>query len=160
MVEKDDPDWRERIDSVVLYDKLEDLRVQLKELDRVVRGGRDSLLSEYRRHDQDLSRINAILFQDPTGQKGLLHDVDVLMGRRHEKDSTRGLKWQFWGAIVVAIITSAAMILTNFVKIRDTLLKIDPLEARISQAKHPKSKKKVYVIHHLPAEEPSVVPNP
>jgi|SRR5882672_5327555 len=159
MDEQSDEKWRGIIDSHVLYDKIEDLGERVKDLDTIIKG-KGGLINEYERHDEKLTRLYAVIFQDPTGQKGLLHDVDVLMGRRHEKDSTRGLKWQFWGAIVVAIITSAAMILTNFVKIRDTLLKIDPLEARISQAKHPKSKKKVYVIHHLPAEEPSVVPNP
>lgn len=140
MDEKEDPKWRERIDTVVLYDKLEDIRVQLKELERVVRGGRDSLLSEYRRHDQELTRINAVLFQDPTGQRGLLHDVDVLMGRRRQKDEARGFKWQFWGVILAAAIGSAAGILPNLDHIRNFLHHKDPLETKIEKAKRPRTR--------------------
>lgn len=147
-------EWRERIDSVVLYDRLEDLRSRLKELERLVSGGKDSLRSEYRRHDQELTRINAVLFQDPTGQKGLLHDVDVLMGRRRDKDETRGLQWQFWGAILVAIITTGGLILTNLPRIKETLLRVDPLEKKIEQAKHPKSKKKITRYRVVPAKAP------
>lgn len=114
-------EWRAKIDSVVLYDKIEEIKAQFKDLERIIRGGRDSLLSEYRRHDQELTRINAILFQDPTGQKGLLHDVDFLMGRRkydnQYNEQTRGLKWQFWGMVLVAIIGSLAGILPNLSRI-------------------------------------------
>lgn len=146
--------WRDRVDSVVLYDRVEEIRARLKELERIVLVGKDSLRSEYRRHDQELARLNAVLFMDPTGQKGLLHDVDVLMGRRRDKDETRGLKWQFWGAILVATITTAGLILTNLPKIKETLLQVDPLEKRISQAKHPKVKR-IYRIRHVQAEAPS-----
>src|ERR1019366_4907226 len=111
-------EWRERVDSVVLYDKLEELKTQLKDLERTVRGGRDSLLSEYRRHDQELTRLNAVLFQDPSGQKGLLHDVDLLMGRRKYDNESRGLKWQFWGMILAAIIGTLAGILPNLERIK------------------------------------------
>lgn len=151
----DKEDWRERIDSVVIYDKLEDLRTRLKDLERAVRGGRDSLLSEYRRHDQELTRINAVLFQDPTGQKGYLHDVDVLMGRRREKDETRGLKWQFWGMILVAIIGMLTAILPNLGWIKGELRRVDPLEKKIERAKHPKSNRPIYRVRHVQAEPPS-----
>jgi hypothetical protein len=143
-------EWRDKIDSVVLYDKLEDLRAQVKELEKVIRGGRDSLTSEYRRHDQELTRINAVLFQDPTGQKGLLHDVDVLMGRRRDKDETRGLKWQFWGLILTAVIGALAGILPNLGRIKEALLRVDPLEKKIEQAKHPHSKHKIYRYRAVP----------
>lgn len=147
MDEKEDPKWRERIDTVVLYDKLEDIRVQLKELERVVRGGRDSLLSEYRRHDQELTRINAVLFQDPTGQRGLLHDVDVLMGRRRQKDEALGFKWQFWGVVLAAAIASAAGILPNLDHIRNFLHHKDPLETKTEKAKRPRVHYHHYTVH-------------
>lgn len=137
-------------DTTVIQDRLEDLRFRLKELERIVLAGKDSLRSEYRRHDQDLTRINAVLFQDPTGQKGVLHDVDVLMGRRRDKDETRGLKWQFWGLILTAIIGALAGILPNLDRIKEAIRKVDPLEKKIEQAKHPKSKKKIFRYRVVP----------
>lgn len=149
MGDQENPEWRDRVDSIVLYDRLEDLRARVKELERVMSGGKDSLRSEYRRHDQDLVRINAVLFQDPTGQKGLLHDVDVLMGRRREKDESRGFKWQFWGVILAATIGALAGILPNLARIKKTLTRIGPLERKIDQARHPHSPHKLYRVRHV-----------
>jgi len=68
-----------------------------------------------------------------------------------------GVEVAILGAIAVAIITSAAMILTNFVKIRDTFPKDDPLETRISQSETPEVEEE-NLRHPSPAgREPSVV---
>jgi hypothetical protein len=166
MNEHDDPQWRERIDSVILYDKLEEVKAQLKDLERAVRGGRDSLLSEYRRHDQELTRIHAVLFQDPTGQKGLLHDVDVLMGRRSYDNTRKEFRWKYWIPTVLAVVALAATTLTNLDKIKANLPKYHPgpLEKRIDQAKHPRGKK-IYRtrVTKSPPQEPgpsSSLPSP
>lgn len=157
MNEHDDPAWRERIDSVVLYDKLEELKVQVRDLDRTIRGGRDSLLSEYRRHDAELARINAVLFQDPTGQKGLLHDVDVLMGRRGYDNQRREFRWKYWIPTVLALVALTATTLTNLDKIKANLPKYHPgkLEQAIEKAKRPRAHKKTVIYRNVPASPPS-----
>lgn len=158
MDEKDTPEWRERVDSVILYDRIEELRARIRDLEHIVIKGKDNLRSEYRRHDELLTRIYAVLFQDATGQKGVLHDLDVLMGRRRVRDESRGLKWQFWGVVLAAAIAGLTAILTHLPQIKRELLREDPLEKKINKIKNPKPRYIHYKIRALPPEEPKENP--
>lgn len=135
----------------------EDLQDWVKELDSILKGerGRGGLIGEYERHDALLTRIYAVLWQDATGQKGVLHDIDVLMGRRSQKDQSRGLKWQFWTAVTVAIISAATLLITKWPEIMKTLLPPTSLQKKIERAKHPKGKKIVRYRVVPPVSEPT-----
>lgn len=130
--------------------RLERIEDIVKDLDEMLRGDRHrkivGLLYEQDRMDQELRKINAVLFQDPTGQKGLLHDVDVLMGRRKYDNQTREFKWKFATQVVVKILTLAGILILGWDKMESLYRKLvnqkpSPLEAKIEQAKHPKGKK-------------------
>lgn len=136
-----------------LNGKIEDCQDRIRELEITLHGKRakTGLLSEYERHDELLRRLYAVIWQDPTGQKGILHDIDILMERR--KDTTQGTqyKWQFWGVILAAIATS---FLANLDKIKTLFPKLPPTELQKLDYKvrHPKSGKTI--IHYR------VVPSP
>lgn len=140
--------------------RIERLEDVVRDLDEAIRGNRHKkmvgLLPDQDRMDLELRKINAILFQDPTGQKGLLHDVDFLMGRRKYDNDSREIKWKFWGPIIIVLITQGVLILLNLDKIKQNLPLYHPapLEAAIDQARHPKGKK-IYRIRHVQEEAPS-----
>lgn len=136
--------------------KLEDVQDRVRELEITLHGKRakTGLLAEYERHDQLLARLYAVIWQDPTGQKGILHDIDILMERRTAKVQGVQYKWQFWGLILATIISSAAAVLTNL----DKIIRLFPvehpgiLEQKIEKAKHPKGKK-IYRYRIVPPPE-------
>lgn len=138
-------------------ERLEDLT---KELDEVLRGSRrnrqSGLVADQEKLELEVRKLSAVVFVDSTGKRGIAHDVDVLMGRRRDKDETRGLRWQSWTAIVITLLgIMGKVILSNLPRIKQELLKVDPLEKKIERAKHPKGKK-IYRIKVVPAsEEPS-----
>lgn len=156
-----DEDWHEQVENHLLRDLVEDLQERVKELDNILRGekGDAGLISEYERHDEIITKLYAVVIQDSTGKKGLLHDIDYLMGRRSDQEKNRQLRWQFWTAIIVAIISSLTMILTNWDKLKG-MMPVDHPDAihqAMERVKHPR--KKIYRIHYVPAkpdnEEPS-----
>lgn len=140
--------------------RLERLEHLITEVLDIVNGNRHrkiiGLASEQDRMDLELRKINAVLFQDPTGQKGLLHDIDFLMGRRKYDNQSRELKWKFATEVVVKILALVGVLLLGWDKMEGLYKKIinqkpSPLEQRIEQAKHPKSPKKIYRYRVVPA---------
>lgn len=153
-----DEEWRKFVDEHVLRDILEDLQERVKDHDIILKGerGKGGLIAEYDRHDDKLTRLYAVIFQDPTGQKGLLRDVDLLMGRRSSREKSSEFKWQFWTAVIVAIISSGSLVLTRWPEIKKLLPQDHPdqISQMIEKAKHPKSKKKIYRYRVVPASAP------
>src|SRR5882724_3911019 len=143
-----DEEWHSKVEEHLLRDLIEDLQERVKEHDSILKGEKRSagLLAEYVRHDELLRRMFAVIWQDPTGQKGLLHDVDALMGRQKDRQTDKQSRWQFWTAVTVALITSAAVLVTNWDAIKKSFPRDHPaeLEQKIERARHPKSTKKIY----------------
>lgn len=154
-------EWRKAVDEHLLRDLIEDLQDRVKELDLVLRGerGRGGLIAEYERHDEKLTRLYAVIFQDPTGQKGVLHDVDILMGRRSDSLESKKLRWQSWTAILVAIIGATALLTINWDKVKALVPKYhpSPLEAQIDRAKRPRGKK---IVRYRKIQGPIETPTP
>ncbi len=152
----EDENWRDKADKQVLWDLIEDLQDRLRELDSILKGerGRGGLISEYERHDALLTRIYAVLWQDATGQKGMLHDVDTLMGRRSHRERSSEFKWKFWTAVIVAIISSGGLLLSQWTEIKKVMLPPPALAKKINQAKRPKGKPiyRVRVISPTPSD--------
>lgn len=145
--------------------RLERIEDIVHDLDEILRGDRRSktigLLAEQDRHDQELRKLNAVVFVDSTGKHGLAHDVDVLMERRSGQERRMELRWGFWTAIIVALISSGAAILTNLDKLK-SLFPVEHLgivEQKIERARHPKGKK-IYRYRNVPPPEadPEKVP--
>lgn len=115
----------------------------LDALDRIIRGDyqndRDGLISRFESMEKDLSRLNAVIFQDSTGKKGLVATVDALVSGRMDKVERRKSNV----AIVVAIITTLGLILTNLDRIGDFWLRMFPkgkpteIERIIEKGEHP-----------------------
>lgn len=158
---EEDRKWRKQVDHEqmtlmtghqVLRDLVEDLRARIRELDIVLRGerGKSGLVAEYDRHDEKLTKLYAVIFQDSTGQKGIIHEVDVLMGRKAYKDQARPYKWEFWKAIIVAMITSGGVVglMTHWSQIKAWLPKERPdkVEQMIENARNPKPRHRHIVI--------------
>ena len=141
----EEKNWQERVEHQRLTDKLDDLQDRVRELEITLHGKRSKtgLLAEYERHDQLLGRMYAVIWQDPTGTKGVLHDVDVLMGRKRDRERVTPYKWQFFTAIVAALIAAGTTLLTNWDKILKAMPKDKPdkVSRMIEKAKHQKGKK-------------------
>ncbi len=138
--------------------RLERLEDMVRDLDEVLRGDRHKkifgLLPEYDRLDLEVRKLNAVVFVDSTGKRGIAHDVDYLMDRRSGQERREGFKWTFWGLILATIISSLAAVLTNLDKIKILLpvLRLSPLEEKIERARHPKGKK-VFRVRIAPQEK-------
>lgn len=140
--------------------RLERIEDIVNELDSSLRGDRRrkiiGLLPEWDQHTTELRQIRTLMFGDAAGSnKGMAHDVDVLMDRRSGKERRSQLLWGFWTAIAVAVISSITAILTSWDKIQP-LLKDHPapLEQAIEKAKHPRGKT-ILRVRRVQAEAPS-----
>lgn len=145
-----DEDWHKNVEEHLLRDLVEDLQERIRDLDNILRGekGNAGLIAEYERHDDMITKLYAVVIQDSTGKKGLLHDIDYLMGRKSDRDKNKQYKWSFWTAITVAAISAATMLVTNWDKIKKNL-PVDhpgPLEAKIEASRHKKIVRRHYVI--------------
>jgi len=129
-------------------ERLEDL---VKELDQTVRGSRRTkdpgLIAEADRFDHELRRLNAVVFTDATDTHGLVHDVNVLMGRQVGSDRRSEFRWKYWMPTMLAILAMILTILVNLDKIKANLPKYhpSPLEKKIDRAKHPRGRKIVKI---------------
>lgn len=101
----------------VTNDHLDSIDETLDILDRTIRGDyekdHDGLVARFKELEHAVSQLNAVIFQDSTGQKGLVATVDALVSGKMEKVERR----QHKVSIIIAIITSSALVLTNLDKI-------------------------------------------
>lgn len=138
-------------------ERLEDL---VKELDELLRGSRrnkhSGMVADQDRMDLEIRKLNAVVFVDSTGKRGIAHDVDYLMDRRSGAERREGFKWTFWGLILATAISSLTGILTNLDKIKALLPKYHPgpLETQIDKAKRPRGKT-LYRVRRVQVEAPS-----
>jgi len=152
-----DDEWHKNVEEHLLRDLIEDCQERLKDHDIILNGerGKTGLIAEYDRHDEKLTRLYAVIFQDSTGQKGLLHDVDQLMGRKSHRERSSQFRWDFWKSILVAMIMSGMVttLLNQWPAIKKLIPKDHPgpLEQKIEQAKHPKSRRKIIRYRVVPS---------
>lgn len=130
------------------------LEVSLRSTDKLLRGDpeKDTAGLIARLHDIEtqLAKMNAVIFVDSTGKRGLVHEVEALStGER-----TAEQRWKFATAIVVAILSLLGLLITNWDRISAYLghAKLDPLDQAIESARHPKPKHRHYIIKDEPTE--------
>lgn len=152
-----DDEWHEKVEEHLLRDLIEDTQERVKEHDYILKGerGKTGLIAEYDRHDEKLTRLYAVIFQDPTGQKGLLHDVDYLMGRKAYRDGAKPYKWDFWKSIIVAIIMSGGIsyLTSHWSQIKALLPKDHPdkVSQMIEKARNPKPRHRHIILRVQPS---------
>lgn len=150
-----DDEWHEKVEEHLIRDLIDDLQERVKEHDFILKGerGKTGLIAEYDRHDEKLTRLYAVIFQDPTGQKGLLHDVDYLMGRKSNRETSKQYRWQFWGLILTTLISSGTALLLSWDKILKFLPKDHPdkVSQMIEKARNPKPKHRHITIRVQPS---------
>ena len=119
-------DWQNRVDErlvdlttaqKVTNDHLDQIDETLDALDRTIRGDyekdHDGLVARFKEVEHSVSLLNAIILQDSTGKKGLVATVDALVSGNMEVVERR----KHNVSIIIAIITSGALIITNLDKI-------------------------------------------
>lgn len=116
-------DWKHSVDEhlvnlttaqKVTDRQLEDCERILTRLDRVISGDPQADLSgiveQMHQIQRDLNKINAVIFVDSTGKRGLLHEVEALTSG----ERTASERWKFATAVTVAIISMVGLLLTNW----------------------------------------------
>lgn len=119
---EEDRKWREKVDHEqvtlmtghqVTSKRLDDVEDKLDELDRTVRGDVEretgGLIERLHRQETEIAKLNAVVFMDAAGEKGLQEAVKEL--KRREKNA--GYRWKFWTAIVGFLLTLTGLIFTN-----------------------------------------------
>jgi hypothetical protein len=123
-------DWRHGVDENLaglnagqrVWDQeLASIQKIVTGLDEMLRGDplreTSGLVARLELIEHDLAKINAVLFVDPTGKRGLVHEVEVLTSA----ERTASERWRFATAVVVALLSLAGLILTNWTKIEGVL---------------------------------------
>lgn len=149
-------DWRSSVDEHLMAlttaqkvtDKqLEDIEQVLTRWDRILRGDPQEdligLTEQIRNLELDIRKINAVLFMDSTGKRGIAHDIDVLMDRKKARTEGSQYRWQFWTTFVAALIAALTAILTNWDKIRKSLPNPIQIEEGFLKSRKPKPIRKV-----------------
>lgn len=149
---QDDIEWLRTIDHQivtlltghqVLDRRLTEIDETLKAIDYILRGdpleGTDGLLTQMHQTQTDLSRLNAVIFQDSTGKAGALKDIEKLKSRENNAEH----RWKFWTAIAVGVIGLLTANWDRIVSYAKAPSK-DPVENMIDEAKHPRITHKRY----------------
>lgn len=101
----------------VTNDHLDAIDETLDALDRTIRGDyekdQDGLVARFKKVETYVSELRAVVLQDSTGKKGLVATVDGLVSGKMDAVERRKNR----GAIIIAIITSSALVLTNLDRI-------------------------------------------
>lgn len=101
----------------VTNDHLDQIDETLDALDKVIRGSyekdSDGLISRFHEVETGITKLNAVVFQDATGKKGLVATVDGLVSGRMDAVERRKSNV----SIIIAVITSTALVLTNLDRI-------------------------------------------
>lgn len=125
MSEERRDDWRQGVDQSLAMltsaqrttDKeLEDLDVRLHDTEQMLHGDTENsgLIGRIETLEHQNAELRAIILTDATGEKGLQHDVQVLMSG----EKTSGERWKFATAFSVAIISLLGLLITNWQSIQ------------------------------------------
>ncbi len=163
----EDQEWRKQVDRTnamlttsvnVLQDQMRELKKQQRENDVTLRGerGKAGLVSEYERLDDKTTKLYAVIFQDATGRKGILHDIDFLMGRKKDREEGSSHRWTFVQGVVLALVSAITAITVALLAIEPVRKSVGQyIESRFSPEK---PKKKPAVRQSRPRRARKVVP--
>jgi hypothetical protein len=123
---EEDRKWREKVerDQVslvtgfqVLNKRLDEMEDLLRDVDLVIRGDpredRDGLVTQLHEIQTRLSRLDAVIFVDSTGRKGLQHEVEEILSGERRTES----RWKYTTTVVVAVISVIGSLILSWDKI-------------------------------------------
>lgn len=149
---EEDREWRKQVDSArallttavnVLQEQVRELKRWKVETDAALRGHGPhiGLFAEYERLDEMYRKLYAVIWQDSTGRKGMVHDVDFLMGRSKNHDEISVRRWTFAQGVVVALVSALAAITVAVLSIEPVRKQIGIwVDSHFSTRLHPGSK--------------------
>ncbi len=152
-------DWRHGVDENLASlnagqrsqdTKLDRLEEKQEETDSILHGETDSgLIGRIEDLEADVARLNAVIFQDAAGKKGLHHDIQMLLeGREDRRNQWGNLTKIIVAAIMSGLITHFWQDIRAFLNRKPT----DPLDQMIDRAAHPKARHRHVVIREEPAD--------
>lgn len=153
----DERKWREKVDHEQItlmtghqvldarVDKIEEI---VGDLDETIRGNSKDeiggLVARLREMEFHTTRLNAIIFVDSTGKKGLKHDVEELLEGREDRRTV----WKSWKEIAVAIIMSGTIgYFWPEIKAKIEAPRTDIVGKEIELAVHPRPHHRHIVVH-------------
>lgn len=130
----------------------------MQEHQHTLRGekGEPGLVAEYSKHDGQLTKLNAVVFQDSTGKHGLVHDVQELKSGEMGKER----RWKYLTPIFIALVSLAGSLILGWDKISAFLKSQqkppDELHQMMERAKRPRKRvtKVRYRVVPAPAKPP------
>lgn len=124
---QEDQRWRDKIDerlaslttdTIVIQDRLEEAEEKLNVLDLSVRGDAaketGGLIERMHELEGKISRLWSVIFMDAAGGHGMYEEMRKIQSREHRFD----VHWKFYTAVVVAVISTIGLFLTNLDKLR------------------------------------------
>ncbi len=140
----DERKWRERVDerlvdlttsARVVADRLDQMDEVLSAVDGSIRGDvagdRHGLVARMENVELSISKISAVLFVDSTGKRGLLATVDNLVSGKMDAVERRKSR----ASVIIAIITSAALVITNLDRLGEFWVKTFVREPKVVHIK-------------------------
>lgn len=118
------------------------IRRLLGEFDHLLRGDpekdTDGAMARLHIQENDINLLKALVLKDAAGNKGLVGRVETLESGERTSDN----RWKFATAVVVAVLSMAGLLITNWDRIGAFLTQkpTDKLDRMIEKAKHPKGR--------------------
>jgi uncharacterized protein HemX len=135
--------------------EIDHLHKALSEIDTLLRGDpdrdTDGVIARLHQLENAINLLRAIILKDAAGGRGLVSRVEALETGERSSDN----RWKFATAVVVAVLSFAGLLLTNWDRLEGFLnshRKMDPLEKMIEKAKHPKARRRHVVIRQEPVD--------
>lgn len=162
---EDDREWIRSVDHQlvtiltghqVLDRRLAELEEAIQDIDLLLRGDpsedMDGIVTQLHQVQRELSRLNAVIFVDSTGRKGLQKEVDDLKAGEHRAE----YHLKFWAPIIAAFISLSVPLITNWARITAFVKRPDndPVDQMIDEAAHSKPKHRHYRIDNTQETEP------
>lgn len=118
-----------------IHERLDGIDETIDAMDRILRGDfeKDSTGLLARLHDLEYSvaKLNAVVFQSAEGQKGLVAKVEAIISGKMDAVERRKSR----ASVIIAIITSAALVITNLDRIGEFWIKLFVKEPKVVHIK-------------------------
>jgi phage-related tail protein len=111
-------------------DRLDDFEERIKELEETLNGnhnrGIDGIIKELEVFEKKVDMLIAIMSPDALGHGGIKNRIRDLEDWRSSITKWTDVKWKFWTTLIVAVISTAGLVLTNLSNIADGFKKLAP----------------------------------
>lgn len=144
---QEDQRWREKIDerlaslttdTMVSQDRLEEVEEKLEVLDRSVRGDASKetggIIERMHELEGKIARLWSVIFMDAAGGHGMYEEWRKIQAHERRVE----IHWKFYTAVVVAVISTVGLLLTNLDKIKKHFPQETTEKVKTQKAKKPR----------------------